>query len=410
MKTGTQAAPPAPSNSHRERDVSAPTAEPTDESTEPAGAHVVYLALSGWAVARYTLVVALVLGGLYVLWRIQEVIILLLLAIIFATAIEPIVNRLRRGPFSRGQGILIVYSGIFVVVAGIGLLFVPGLIDQALRFVEALPDHLAALRPLAEQIGFRPLRQIALRALGEAQPAVARTLSEPTAATEPTMLVSAGGAFAHTLFSTLTVFLLAYYWLVERAMIKRAVLRLAPPSRAHQINATWLIVEARLGGWVRGQLLVMFALGLMAGLAFLLLGLPNPLLLAVLAGLFEIIPIIGPFLAFLPAMLVALATDPTKALILIPVALAIQQIEGNILIPRVMSHSVGISPLTVILGILIGSLLYGPAGAFLAVPVAAAVQAVLNETLRPALEEEGATSPLSTSELEASAQSSTQPS
>jgi predicted PurR-regulated permease PerM len=144
----------------------------------------------------------------------------------------------------------------------------------------------------------------------------------------------------------------------------------------------------------------MLALGLLAGLAFALLGLPNPLLLGVLAGLCEIIPMVGPFLAFLPALLVALTIDPTHALLLIPVAIIIQQLEGNVLVPRIMSHAVGVSPLTVILGILIGSLLGGPAGAFLAVPVAAALQVILNDTLRPTLEEETAPIPVPEAELE----------
>jgi predicted PurR-regulated permease PerM len=138
----------------------------------------------------------------------------------------------------------------------------------------------------------------------------------------------------------------------------------------------------------------------MAGTAFAVLGLPNSLVLAVLAGLFEIIPMIGPFLAFVPALLVALATDPLKALVLVGIAVVIQQIEGNVLIPRVMSHAVGISPLTVILGILIGSILYGPAGAFLAVPVAAALQVILNHTLRPAVEEPTPRVPVPEAELE----------
>jgi predicted PurR-regulated permease PerM len=239
-----------------------------------------------------------------------------------------------------------------------------------------------------------------LRGLGAAQPAVQQTLDQPGLGTVPTTLVTAGGALAHTLFSVVTVFLLAYYWLTERAAIKRGILRLVPAAKTRQVNATWLQIEAKLGRWVRGQLLIMLALGLLAGLAFALLGLPNPLLLGVLAGLCEIIPMVGPFPAFLPALLVALTIDPTHALLLIPVAIIIQQLEGNVLVPRIMSHAVGVSPLTVILGILIGSLLGGPAGAFLAVPVAAALQVILNDTLRPTLEEETAPVPVPEAELE----------
>jgi predicted PurR-regulated permease PerM len=342
----------------------------------------------------------MVIGGVVLLQRIQDVLILFLMAIIFATAIEPLVDRLRRGPFSRGQGVLIVYTAIFGVFAFIGFFFVPGLVDQLSRFIDTLPQQIASLRPLVDGISFRPLREMLVRAMGEAPNAVERTLAPPATPTQPEMLVAAGGALLHSLFSVVTIFLLAYYWLTERATIKRAVLRLVPPAKAREVNAAWLDVEAKIGGWVRGQITIMMALGVMAGITFLLLGLPNPLLLAVLAGIFEIIPIIGPFLAFVPGLFVALTVDPSKALMLLPIAVVIQQIEGNILVPRIMSRHVGISPLTVIVGILIGSTLYGPAGAFLAVPVAAAIQVILNHALGPSIEEESERVPVPRAELE----------
>jgi predicted PurR-regulated permease PerM len=260
-------------------------------------------------VARCTLTVALVLGGLYLLWRIQEVLLLLLLAILFATAIEPLVDSLRHGPFSRGQGVVIVYTVIFLTVAGIGYLLVPSLVAQVTRFVETLPQQVAALRPQVEQIELAPLRSVLLRAMEEAGPAVQQQLAEPSTAAGPEELVGMGGVLAHSLMSVVTVFLLAFYWLTERPVIKRGLLRLVPPAQARQVNATWLEVESKLGAWVRGQLLVMLALGVMAGVAFVLLGLPNPLLLAVLAGLLEIVPLIGPFLAFIPALIVAASIE-----------------------------------------------------------------------------------------------------
>ena len=141
-------------------------------------------------------------------------------------------------------------------------------------------------------------------------------------------------------------------------------------------------VEEKLGGWVRGQLLLMLAIGFMAGIGYSVIGLPNPILLGVISGLFEIVPMVGPFLAFAPAVLVALAMDPGKAVVVAVYALVIQQIESNILVPRVMGRTVGVSPLTVILGILVGSVLAGLPGAFLAVPIAGAVQVILAHTLR----------------------------
>jgi predicted PurR-regulated permease PerM len=125
----------------------------------------------------------------------------------------------------------------------------------------------------------------------------------------------------------------------------------------------------------------MLAIGVMAGVGYTALGLPNAALLAVAAGLFEVVPMLGPVLAFAPAVLVALSIEPSKALIVMVFALVIQQIESNVLVPRVMHEAVGVSPLTVLLGILVGFALYGLAGAFVAVPIAAAIQVVLAHVL-----------------------------
>ena len=323
------------------------------------------------------------------LWRIQEVLFLLFVAVLLATAIEPIVNRLRRGPFTRGSGVLAVYSAIVLVLSLVGYAILPSVAAQGGAFTETLPQRVEALQTQAQNLRPTPLRDAASAALGRVSQA---TQAPPAPAGE--QLVAAGETAAHGIISFLTVFVLAFYWLVERATIKRALLRAVPVRHARSVNTVWLEVENKLGGWVRGQLLLMLAIGVMAGLGYFVIGLPNPAVLAVAAALFEIVPMIGPVLAFTPAVLVALAADPSKALIVLVYAVIIQQIESQILVPRVMRHAVGISPLTVLLGILAGAALAGLAGAFLAVPLAAAAQVVLAHTLRvedPAQAEEHAT-------------------
>jgi predicted PurR-regulated permease PerM len=173
-----------------------------------------------------------------------------------------------------------------------------------------------------------------------------------------------------------TVFVLAYYWLVERLAVKDALMHLVG-HRASDVDAIWTEVEVRIGGWVRGQVTLMAAIGLMAGAGYAVLGLPNAPLLGLFAGVVEVVPLIGPFLAFAPAVFIALGIDPVKGLVTVTYAAVIQQFEANILVPRVMGRSVGISPLTVFIGILIGSLLYGLPGTFVAVPIAATIQVVL---------------------------------
>lgn len=322
----------------------------------------------------------LVLGfgiGVYVLWRIQEVLFLLFVAILVATAIEPIVNRLRRGPFTRGSGVLVVYTAIMLVIGTAAYFVIPNVLNQAGSFTQTLPERLIAMRVDVAQLNQPALRGALLQLLDQLNTAV-----QVPATPKQEDLVAVGTAAAQTVIGFLSIFVLAFYWLVERASIKRVLLRSVSAARARDVNTVWLEVEEKLGGWVRGQLVLMLAIGVMAGVGYTVLGLPNAALLAVAAGLFEIVPMIGPFLAFAPAVVVALTVSPGTAVVVIVYALVIQQIESNVLVPRVMREAVGVSPLTVLLGILIGSALYGLPGAFLAVPVAGAIQVVLAHTLR----------------------------
>jgi predicted PurR-regulated permease PerM len=254
----------------------------------------------------------------------------------------------------------------------------PSVIGQAADFSTQLPDRLQQLRPYAESLRPGILAGFASGILDN----VVHSVQAPDQPAQD-QIVQAGTTAAHTLFSFVTVFVLAFYWLVERASIKRVLLRTVSAARARDVNIVWMEVEDKLGGWVRGQIILMLAIGGMATLGYVVLGLPNPVLLGVVAGLCEIIPMIGPFLAFAPAVLVALVTvDPVRALMVVAYALVIQQLESNVLVPRVMGRTVGISAFTVMLGILIGGALAGLPGAFLAVPIAGAAQVILAHTLR----------------------------
>jgi predicted PurR-regulated permease PerM len=330
-------------------------------------------------VARAALVVIGVGVACWVLWQAREVVFVLVLAILLATAIEPLVNRLRRGPFTRGSGVLAVYTAIVVLIGVPAYAIAPNVGSQAASFSEHLPDSLERLRPYAAELQPSPLRAFAIGAVDNA----VQAFTAPPRPVAQEQVIEAGTTAAHTLISFVSVFVLAYYWLVERASIKRVILRSVAAKDARSVNALWAEVEVKLGGWVRGQLILMLAIGVMSTAGYIALGLPDPVLLGVAAALFEVVPMIGPFLASAPAVLVALTLiDPQRALAVAVYALIIQQIESNILVPRVMGRTVGVSQLTVLLGILIGAALAGVPGAFLAVPLAGAAQVILAHALR----------------------------
>lgn len=305
--------------------------------------------------------------------RVQEVVLILLLAILLATAIGPLVDRLRQGRLTHGMGVLVVYGAIMLAIGLPLYILIPSVVAQATTLGQRLPAYLQSLQQYATRLQPLALREAVLSALASAT----QSMSAP-AAPQGQQIVQYGATAAHTIFLFVTIFVLAFYWLVERESIKVGLMRALPPGPARSLDSIWTEVEVRLGGWVRGQIILMICIGVMSGVAYGIVGLPSAVLLGVVAGVVEIVPMVGPFLAFAPAVVIAFTIDPTKGVITLCCAAVIQQFESNILVPRVMGHSVGISPLTVLLGILVGGALYGLPGTFMAVPIAASLQVILS--------------------------------
>jgi predicted PurR-regulated permease PerM len=311
----------------------------------------------------------IVVGATTLVLATGSVLLLLFLAILFASALEPIVGMVRsRIGIGRGATILLVYAVFFVVVLGFTFVVVPGAIAQAERIANSLPPLLADARAWAA--GLRPT------ALGTSITALidsAADLLKP-APPAPDAVVKAGLTVAEVAVSVATVLAMVYFWLVEHARLQRYLLAFVPGERRAGARDAWNEIETRLGLWVRGELTLMATMGAATGVAYTLLGVPSALLLALIAALTEAIPIIGPFLGAIPAILVAATVSPQLALIVAGVYVVLQIIEGNVLVPLVMRNTVGISPLLVLLSLLVGAAVGGFVGAFLAVPVVASIE------------------------------------
>lgn len=187
------------------------------------------------------------------------------------------------------------------------------------------------------------------------------------------------------LFAGLTVFVVTFYWLTERAKVYRLFLSFIAPARQKKAHEVWVGIENKLGAWVRGELLMMLFIGGLAGLGYVLIGVKFALALAVFAGLTELIPLIGPYIGGVPAILVALTEGLIPAIVVAVYLVMLQLIEGNVLVPRVMEKAVGVNPLAVIVGLLVGGTIAGVAGALLAVPVVAVIQVLYRELVKPVI-------------------------
>jgi predicted PurR-regulated permease PerM len=323
-------------------------------------------------------IAVLALGWLAI--QIRTILLLLVLAVIFAAAIEPLVFRLRRAGLGRGQAILTVYLGLIAILGVTIYVIVPQLVGQITAFDKAIPEIFDNLRKQALDMDNSFVRRTAYQSLWRIQRAYENVRSSPEIGQDQALGLAT--SVLGVLFTIVSMLVISYYWMTEKATIKRVVLGLFPLTKRARAHAIWDEIEYKIGGWTRGQLALMFIIGGASGIAYYFLDLRFWLPLAIWAGLTEAIPFIGPFIGGGTAALVALASSPEKAIIVIIFATLLQQLEGAFLVPRVMKNAVGMSPLTVILSVLIGGTLAGPVGSLVAIPLGAAVQVLVSNLLR----------------------------
>ncbi|HEX5689217.1 MAG TPA: AI-2E family transporter, partial [Roseiflexaceae bacterium] len=245
---------------------------------------------------------------------------------------------------------------------------------QVTQVIVDLPERYAAVRQTIESS-----RSGVLRGLGAQMPVDpfqsvtsdgGVALGAMVAAMLPTM---ARGL----LFSTL-VLILSYYWLYYRARAVQSIALMIPLDYRAEAIDLWDQIELKIGAFVRGLALLGLIIGVFSGVGFFLIGLPYALTLAIIAGLLEAVPYVGPFLTMALAGLVGLSVSPTLAAQAIGVAVVVQFIESSIVVPRVMDRTVGVRPVVTLLSLAIFELLFGLLGALLAVPLAAVFQVLLD--------------------------------
>lgn len=315
----------------------------------------------------------------YMLIQVQLVLILVLLSLLLATILERPVHLLERRYIPRPLAILAVYIGLIASLVIFFVLVAPAVADQASIFRADAPERLEALRddwrassnPILSGFGQDLIRQ-AVAIISDPTPDV----SVPQDAAIGVATGVGGG-----ILGLLTILVITFYYLMEKDWLRRLVLmEIAPSSRA-RVDRIWGNVEAKVGDWIRGQLTLCLIIGLLATIGYGVMGVRFWPVLGLWAGLTEIIPIVGPWLGGIPAVIIALTQSWNQALVVIGFIVILQLLENTVLVPRIMRGAVGLTPLTVFVAILIGTQFLGLGGAVLAIPVAAAVQVVLTDYL-----------------------------
>jgi predicted PurR-regulated permease PerM len=272
--------------------------------------------------------------------------------------------------------VISVYVAALFVLIGFLILVVPLLAEQVTTIIRNIPHYYQSLLNglLSSSILF--LREIAVRMPGQLVLQQAPIAGIPATSTPDVQQLA--DLITHTAFILISVLVLAYYWTLngERTLLA-LLLRFPLESRENARQVVTTMVK-KVGAFLRGQSILCLAVGAMMLVALLMLQLPYALSLALLAAVFEAIPILGPTLGAIPVVLVTLATAPDKIVWVIAAVIIIQQIESNVLIPRVMDKSVGVNPIVTLLSVVAFGGLLGLPGALLAIPMAAIIQVLIS--------------------------------
>ena len=325
-----------------------------------------------------TLVLISVILSFWLLYRFNQVVFILFIAIVIGTVIRPAVAWLHQRGLPRTAGVLLVYLLLLILLSGFLLLLFPLIVEQSTTIAAAVPGYYQNLR---EWMVNYP-NQLIMR-LSEFLPATLPSL-KPVQQTGQEVMASAGQALGYVIlaakvfFTAIVILVLAFYWTLDGPRTIQAFLLLVPQDQRESISELLSAMGTKVGFYVAGQGILCLVIGIMALLAYLLIGLPNALVLALMAGVLEAVPMIGPLLGAIPAALVALSIAPDKLVWVIVATVVIQQLENSLLVPRVMSKAVGVNPFVTLLALFAFSSLFGLAGALMAVPMAAIIQLVLN--------------------------------
>lgn len=322
---------------------------------------------------RTIVTIVLVVGFIWLGWQLWSLGVLLVIATLLAAAGDQFVQRMEQRGRSRGQAVGILLTGVVVALAVLGLLVVPPLVVQGQRLAEGLPDYVDKLNHLLD--GF---------------PTIQDWLQENAdqASLEPGQLfgsfLSIGTGVISGIANIIITLALTFYILLDGPrLFEWSISRLSPEQqdRARRVRVE---VTRTVGGYVRGQSIVSLCFGIFTLITCSIAGVPEPLLLAVLAAMLDAIPQIGATLATIPIVVLALTVSPLTAIIVLALFIAYQGVENYVIVPRVFGATLQIPAIAILLAVLIGARLLGVVGALLALPIAAAIPAVVRAwPLRP---------------------------
>ena len=300
--------------------------------------------------------------ALFVL-KIKGILIAIFISYIIMAAFLPFVEFFQKKRVPRILSVVIPYAIVFAFFTSLVIPLIPFFVSQIQSLFTILPQYFGeAARILGIHIETSQIGSLISSEIGE----IGRN------ALELTSRVFGG------VFTTLMIFVVSFYLLLDHDRIKRFIVNLFKTEQHEHILFTMSHIEEKLGGWFRGQVALSLSIGVMTWIGLTFLGVEFALPLALIAGILEIVPTIGPIISAIPAIIVALNTSFNAALIVAVFYIFVQAVENNLLVPRIMQKAVGLHPVVIIIGVIVGSELLGIIGALLAIPFISLILIVFN--------------------------------
>ncbi|MFH1971712.1 MAG: AI-2E family transporter [Patescibacteria group bacterium] len=299
--------------------------------------------------------------SLWFLFFIKDIIFAIFISILLMSIFNPLVTRFTSWKIPRFIAVLITYILVLGVFGFSIAWIIPPLIEQTTNFVNNIPYFLNNLG-WAEFINSNILNSF---------------MSQIGAL--PSQAVKFGVSVFSNIVSILSVLVLSFYFLLYRSKLNDQLAFIFGEDRKAQVGKIIDEVEIKLGSWARGEIILMFFIGLLTYIGLLILGIPFALPLAIIAGILEIVPVLGPNIAAIPAIVIGLTISPLMALAVAALCFLVQQLENYLLVPKIMEKSVGVNPIVTLISLTIGYRMMGIVGIILSVPLFLTIKILLKE-------------------------------
>lgn len=311
--------------------------------------------------------------GAVLLYLVRDVLLLMFLAFIISSACLPFIDYMQKKRIPRTISALFLYFVFFGIAAGTIAIIIPPLAHEIRLLGGTLPNLIGDLGRNVQGASGITLDQ-GIEELSKYLSSLSDKLDE--AIVSAYSIIS---SFFGSILSVVIVFVLSFYFMIQENAFKKFLESFIPAK--HKEHAIELAekIQTQMGRWVRGQLVLGLVIGVATYITLSILGVKYALILAIFAGVLEVIPYIGPVVSAIPAAALAFFQNPVLGLIVLGAYVVIQQLENHILVPKVMQKAVGLNPLVVIIAILAGAQIAGPAGAIIAVPAATAAGVLLSD-------------------------------